>query len=111
MNRRILLTAGQLLQADSVASQVDNSAFLADATACTARHGLGLSLEIGATRMNCSQQGVRVNREAVDLFPAVVLPLDRDLLRDQGGDGYWDLTLSPGKALKLVRLADTLRPC
>jgi len=107
MNKRKLLTAGQLLQIDSVASQVDNSAFLADATACAAPHGLGLSLEIDATPMNCSQRGVRVNGEAVDLFPAValrlashdgdLLPMDRDLLRDRGGVGYWDLTLSPGK--------------
>jgi len=106
VTRRSQLTAECLLQG-KLDQQVDNSAFVADATAVEARHPLALSLEVGETRMQSNQQGVEVNAEAVDLFPASTLrlirhgdylvPLDRDLLRDPGGNGYWDVSLSPGR--------------
>ena len=45
--------------------------------------------------------------EAIDQFPKSrlrlcsdvedLIPLDRDLLRDEDGGGYWDLSLSPGR--------------
>ena len=87
--------------------QVDNLAFLADETAVDAIHPLELSLEIGATRMRCNHPGIEINGEAIDLFPKVTLrlashqgdlvPLDRNLLRDHGGNSYWDISLSPGR--------------
>ncbi len=86
---------------------VDNNAFVADETAVDAGYALALSLDIGETRMHCNHQGVEIGGEAVDLFPRVTLrlanlngylvPLDRDLLRDPAGSGYWDISLSPGR--------------
>ena len=106
MTQRQQLLAQQLL-ASQHDQQVDNSAFVADDSAVDAVHALALKLDIGETRMHCNHQGVQINGEAIDLFPAVTLrlasdngnlvPLDRDLLRDPHGNGYWDISLSPGR--------------
>jgi len=107
MHDRESLTASQLLEAGSVTAPVENNSFLPIDGAGEARHPLQLSLQIAETRMDCNHQGIEINGEAVDLFPAVtlrltsdngdLLPLDRDLLRDPHGKAYWDLSLSPGK--------------
>ncbi|MCP4332360.1 MAG: hypothetical protein GY785_06865 [Gammaproteobacteria bacterium] len=106
MTQRQQLLAQQLFDG-LLDQQVDNDAFVADETAVDAGHALTLSLDIGETRMHCNHQGVEINGEAVDLFPQVTLrlanhngnlvPLDRDLLRDPDGGGYWDISLSPGR--------------
>lgn len=106
MTQRQQLLAQQLLDG-LLDHQVDNDAFVADETAVDAGHALALCLDIGETRMQCNHPGVAINGEAVDLFPQVTLrlanqngnlvPLDRDLLRDPDGNGYWDISLSPGR--------------
>ncbi|MCP4765416.1 MAG: hypothetical protein GY875_04020 [Gammaproteobacteria bacterium] len=106
MTQRHHLLTQQLLDG-LLDHQVDNGAFVADETAVDARHKLVLSLDISETRMHCNHQGMEINGEAVDLFPRVTLrlahdngnlvPLDRDLLRDPDGYGYWDISLSPGR--------------
>jgi len=106
MTQRHQLLTQQLLDG-LLDQQVDNSAFTADASAGDAAHALALSLDIDETRMLCNHRGVEVNGEALDLFPRVtlrlagdngyLLPLDRELLRDAAGNGYWDLSLSPGR--------------
>ena len=107
MNHRKLLTTDQLLVPGSLNGQVDNSAFLPVRGAGPAHRGLALSFDIAESRMECNHQGVVINGEAIDLFPAArfrlgsvndeLLPLERDLLRDENGNGYWDLSLSPGR--------------
>ena len=106
MTQRQQLLAKQLL-AGQHDQQVDNNAFVADEFAVDAVHTLALKLDIGETRMHCNHQGVQINGGALDLFPGVTLrlasdngnlvPLDRDLLRDPHGNGYWDISLSPGR--------------
>jgi len=106
MTQRQQLLAQQLLDGQ-LDHPVDNDAFVADETAVDAGHALALSLDIGETRMHCNHPGVEINGEAIDLFPRVTLrlandngylvPLDRNLLRDPDGSGYWDISLSPGK--------------
>jgi len=107
MSHRKLLSADQLLMPGSLSSQIDNGAFLPANDAGPAHHVLRLNFDIAETRMECNHQGVVINGEAIDLFPATrfrldsvddeLVPLDRDLLRDDNGNGYWDLSLSPGR--------------
>ena len=88
-------------------SQVDNHAFLPDEDSAGALHKLALCLDIDATRMHSNHAGVEVGGKAIDLFPGIslrlcseggdLLPLDRGLLRDPNGNGYWDVSLSPGR--------------
>ena len=102
-----MLTAEQLLQANSVEGQLPNEVFCPDTTAVQAKHRLTHCLRISESLMRCNLQGVKVNEQAVDLFPQIALrlasdagnliPLDRDLLRSGNKNSYWDITLSPGK--------------
>ena len=56
---------------------------------------------IDATTLQCNHAGVTVNGKAIDLFPKChlrlcndgenLVPLDRELLRDDDGNGYWDI--------------------
>ncbi len=104
---RSQLKAPQLQGADSVDTQVDNSAFLPCESSAPAKHHLSLNLEIDETPMQCNHPGVEINGKSIDLFPKSglrltsdngdLIPLDRDLLRDPDGNGYWDITLSPGR--------------
>lgn len=106
MTQRNQLSADCLLHG-RLDKQVDNFAFLASESAVDANHPLTLSLEIGETRMRSNHPGIEINGKAIDLFPKVSLrlashrgnlvPLDRDLLRDHGGNSYWDISLSPGR--------------
>ena len=106
MTQRQQLLAEQLL-AGRHHEPVDNNAFVANESAVDAIHTLALKLDNGETRMHCNHQGVQINGGDIDLFPGVSLrltsdngnlvPLDRDLLRDPHGNGYWDISLSPGR--------------
>lgn len=104
---RAQLKVQQMQTGGSMDAQVDNSAFLPAESSSPEKQRLGLSLEINETPMQCNHQGVKINGRAIDLFPKVrlrltsdngdLIPLDRDLLRDPDGNGYWDVTLSPGR--------------
>lgn len=106
MTARLQLTA-DCLHEGKLDHQVDNVAFLPDETADDAQHPLATSLQVSAFTMKSNLAGIEVNREAIDLFPKVnlrlthhhgdLVPLDRDLLRDPDGKGYWDISLSPGR--------------
>ena len=106
MTQRHQLLAEQFFTGKPV-QQVDNTALVAHESAVDAGHALALQLDIGETPMHCNHQGVQVNGRAIDLFPRVTLrltndgdnlvPLDRDLLCNTDGTGYWDISLSPGK--------------
>jgi len=106
-NDRAQLGVQQLQTAGSVDAQVDNSAFLPCGSSGPAKHPLALSLEIDETPMQCNHQRVKINASAIDLLPKTrlrltsdngdLIPLDRELLRDPDGNGYWDITLSPGR--------------
>jgi len=106
MASRCQLSAEQLLNG-LLNSQVDNHAFLPDEGSVGALHKLALKLDIDATRMRSNHAGVEINGEAIDLFPRVslrlcsdggdLLPLERELLRDPDGSGYWDVSFSPGR--------------
>ena len=104
---RTQLHAQQLQTAASIDSQVDNSAFVAIGSPAAAKQPLALDLNIDETPMQCNHTGIEINAKSIDLFPRTrlrltsdngdLIPLDRDLLRDPQGNGYWDITLSPGR--------------
>lgn len=104
---RSQLDARQLQSAGSVVNQINNNAFLPSSSCGVENQRLALDLDIGESRMSCNHQGVKINAKAIDLMPRVrlrltsdngdLIPLDRGLLRDPESNGYWDLTLSPGR--------------
>ena len=106
-NDPVRLGAAQLQAAGSVDTQIDNGAFLPGKSAGPAQHRLAFTIEIDESRMRCNHQGVTINGRAIDLFPRTtfrltndsedLIPLERDLLRNPHGNGYWDITLSPGR--------------
>jgi CubicO group peptidase (beta-lactamase class C family) len=106
MTGRLQLTADCLLQGN-LDQQVDNAAFLPDQTALESQHELAICLDVATFQMRSNLTDIKVNGDAVDLFPGVslrlaghqgdLIPLDRDLLRDPQGGSYWDVSLSPGR--------------
>ena len=108
--KREKLTADQLLAGTLLEGEIENSWFLPHSRKPEAGCLEPFSLVIRETSMQCSHREVEINGKRIDRFPGAVLhlagegedlvPLDRGLIRDPGGNSYWDLTVSPGRVWK-----------
>lgn len=106
-NVRSKITAAQLTFSLNINDQVENHWFTPYGSAIEAQHDLLFTINVAETVMNCNHAGVEVNNNRIDYFPAVqfrlasvdgvLVPLDRDLLRNPDGQSYWDVSLSPGR--------------
>jgi len=107
MDQRKHLTADQLLSSTMPDHFVDNHWFVPVGDTTLAAEPLMITLALSATEMRCNQPGVDINGKRIDLFPGVTLgltnagnqlvPLQRNLLRDDSAESYWDITVSPGE--------------
>ena len=80
MKSRLQLRADQLFATGLLEGQVDNSWFLPIEPFDEARHVLALSIYISEILMNCNLQNIEVNRNSIDVFPAVEFRLTSHML-------------------------------
>ncbi len=108
--KRTLLTYDDLRAGGLPNGLIDNGAFLPATDAAPPKHTLVVELSLLETPIRSDKPMLSERRYAnrrADLFPAVsfgltsegsdLIPADRDLIRAEAGESYWDITLSPGK--------------
>ena len=104
------LSSDEFLNQAALDQVLENRCCVPDKNSLSTTDEFCLSLKIPLTKLKNNSEHQTVNEKNIDCFPqcelrlvidnGTLIPLDRDLVRDQSGQSYWDISLSPGEVWK-----------